>query len=1411
MRTLLLADGRPAGTTVNRYFTAPVQIGNHEEICLFFVTRLGKENPVILGLPWLQRHNPSIDWSQMSVKFTSEYCQTNCCPPWLDPRAPCVPFPTKSFHDLPIPGEPRLRKVTYHAPSVEEVDDEDLPKPPPKTPPECAQTRKARAKEHRANSIKAYNERCAQEDKAAAERPGRTRYAPAPVIAGQRRWRAKPEGPYRLFRTPPCTNLTPSPAQPSMEDIKVVKALNFAKFCQQDGVQAMLTSWDEIYSDEAEEKTRSPLPEEITGQICRDVALGRGEKIRALRLFPKDWHDVIEECYDPLRISKVTDTDIEKFMKGKPAITKEELEKKLPPWLHDMIEGWSVEESDKLPPRRPWDHKIDLEPGKTPPYSKPRPVSPGELRVIRKWLDDNLSKGFIRESRAKCAAPLLLAAKPGGGVRICQDYRGLNNVTIKNRYPLPLVRETLDAICRAKVYTKLDIIAAFNKLRIAEGDEWKTAFICRYGLFESVVMPFGLCNAPSSFQHYINHALGNLLDRTCTAYLDDVLIFSEDKKEHRKHVREVVQRLIDAGLQIDINKCEFETTRTKYLGLIVTPGGLEMDPEKIKTIQDWEAPTRLKDLQKFLGFANFYRRFIQDFSAICRPLNDLTKKEEAWRWGEEQQNAFQRLKDAFSSAPVLAMFDYAKKTILETDASDWASGGVLSQYDDKGILRPVAYFSAKHSATECNYEIYDKELLAIIKCLEEWRPELQGTRDAFEILTDHKNLEYFTTTKALNQRQVRWSEFLASFNFKITYRPGSKAVRPDALSRKAEDRPLKTDPDDDRIKNRQRVLLPPDRFDQDALTDLLREAANDEDLAAAAAELILPGDDKPIDDLIDQAYQRSDLAQTMLQTIKDSEARCWPKAIRGELRIALADCVAVSGRVYYRGKLFVPPDDELKSQILYRNHSSGPAGHPGKHKTTEIVMRQYWWPKITRDVQAYVKACDLCVRIKASRSAPAGFLQPLPLPFQAWSDISVDYITPLPPCDRSGRIYNHVAVVVCRLTKMRHFIATETLSAEELADAFVSRIYSLHGCPETIISDRGSNFISEFWRQLSSRLGIILNPSSAYHPETDGQTERLNAVLEQYLRAYMNFAQDDWVDWLPLAEFASNNVTSETTGYTPFFANYGFNPRFGFEPRPPCSPDKTAQQKKEFMKAHSIADRFERIMTQLRALAAESVARYEENANDNRTDAPVYQVGQRVWLSTKNMKTNRPMKKGDDKWAGPFEVTAVYRRALALDLPNDMKIFPVFHNNLVRPYNESPGLKGQERINEAESRKLQGRILEREDGEEEPVEKWKFDDLLDSRRDGRNLEYLIKWSHHGPTWQPASDLKGQDQAIFEFHDENPDKPGPPSWAKRPKQQNPDHRKGRIAGPAGQVTEIRRSARLALKKVCFSKFRTLVWF
>jgi hypothetical protein len=344
-----------------------------------------------------------------------------------------------------------------------------------------------------------------------------------------------------------------------------------------------------------------------------------------------------------------------------------------------------------------------------------------------------------------------------------------------------------------KYFTKIDIISAFNNIRIKEGQEYLTAFRTRFGLYESLVMPFGLTGAPATFQRFINDTLREHLDVFCTAYLDDILIYSRTREEHLSHVRKVLTALRRAGLFAKIQKCEFFKDETTFLGVIVGRHGIRMDPKKVQTIRDWKTPTCLTDVQAFIGFGNFYRRFVRDFSKIIAPMVNLTRKDVKFQWDLRCEESFNRLKEAFTSAPVLAPFDWEKEIILETDASDYVSAGVLSQYGDDGILRPVAFFSKKHSTTECNYEIYDKELLAIVRCFEEWRPELEGTSSPIKVITDHRNLEYFTTTKLLNRRQARWSEFLSRFNFTITYRPGKQGTKPDALTRRSEDLPKEGD------------------------------------------------------------------------------------------------------------------------------------------------------------------------------------------------------------------------------------------------------------------------------------------------------------------------------------------------------------------------------------------------------------------------------------------------------------------------------------------------------------------------------------------------------------------------------------------------------------------------------------------
>lgn len=470
----------------------------------------------------------------------------------------------------------------------------------------------------------------------------------------------------------------------------------------------------------------------------------------------------------------------------------------VPEQYHGYLDVFSKFESDKLPPYRPCDHKITLNEGAKPEellgYSGLRKMSLEEMEICRQYITENLAKGFIEASEAPWAAPVLFAPKANGGLRFCVDFRKLNSVTRKYRHPLPLIEETLARISKAKIFTKLDIRQAFHRGRMAPGSEELTAFRTRYGTFQYNVLPFGLTNGPATFQRWMNDTLMDYLDNFCSAYLDDIVIFSDSAEEHEEHVKKVLQRLREAGLQADTDKCEFHVQKTKFLGFIISTDGVAVDPAKTAVVRDWTPPTTVKGVQSFLGFCNFYRKFVRDYERIARPLTSLTRQGlPEFQWTEECQEAFDTLKRRLLDAPVLVHFDYDRDTRVETDASDGVVAGVLSQRSDETTdeWHPVAFYSETLQGSELNYSIHDKELLAVIRALKHWRAELIGLqRRQFTVLTDHGSLEYFSQKRHLNLRQANWAELLAEYHCVLTYRPGTQNAAADALSRKTEE--LKT-------------------------------------------------------------------------------------------------------------------------------------------------------------------------------------------------------------------------------------------------------------------------------------------------------------------------------------------------------------------------------------------------------------------------------------------------------------------------------------------------------------------------------------------------------------------------------------------------------------------------------------------
>lgn len=1052
---------------------------------------------------------------------------------------------------------------------------------------------------------------------------------------------------------------------------------------------------------------------------------------------------------DNVNVMAVSIEDIQEALREKPKVDPTE---KLPKIYHEFLSVFSKDEADKLPPHRPSDHRIILKPGSEAPWGPLYSMSREELLVLNKYIKENLEKGFIKPSSSPASSPVLFVKKPGGGLRFCVDYRALNEITIKNRYPIPRIHETLTLLGKAKLFTKLDVISAFHRMRIAKGDEYLTAFRTRFGLYEYQVMPFGLANAPSSFQNYINDTLKGYLDDFCTAYIDDILIFSQNCEEHQIHVKKVLSRLQKAGLQIDIKKCEFHVKSVKFLGLVITTEGIKMDPTKLQAIYNWPKPNNAKEISRFIGFINFYRRFIKNFGSIVMPLTDLMKKDIDFYWGADQDLAFSRIKKKFEEDVCLQHFDWDRPARLETDASDRGTGGVLLQPDDTGNWRPVAFFSRKMSPAEANYEIYDKELLAIVQAFEEWRPELEGSPDSIEVLTDHKALEYFMKSRLLSRRQARWSEFLSRFNFKICYRPGTHNVSADTLSRPT------GDPDPSLKGFLEQRLLKPHNLSSGMYPETLLANSleiNPQDQTSSVIELsdtrevkTHTKDPQSFIDRIRKSTTSDDSLTAVIEALDDSSA---PR-IR---QFTLSECKWNDGILYYRDRIVVPQGDDknLTTEIIKSHHDPPAAGHQGSASTFSALARTFFWHGMLQQVKRYVRNCHTCSRIKSSREGQQGLLRPLPIATTRWRHIALDFIVELPISeDWSGKTYKSVLVVVDRLTKQVHILPCDDLTARNTAYLFYKEIFRLHGLPDTIISDRGSQFTSEFWKWLCKLLQIDHRLSTAFHPQTDGQTERMNARIEQYLRAYINYAQSDWIRFLPSAEFALNNSDSFATGLSPFFAVYGQHPRSGSELSAPLDmPSAPASVYFERLDAEDLAHNFQKIDKYLIENIELHAAEYETQANKSRTAARNFKPGDKVWLNLKNVKSLRPSRKLDYKNGGPFKIKkAVGNYAFELELPKSLKIHPVFHVSLLFPATCDP-LPGQ-RSSISPPFKV-----------ESEYSNYEVERIIGSRWENGELNYLVRWKGYGPEndWLiPASKVKGLENLVHEFHSLNPSEPYP---------------------------------------------------
>ena len=884
-------------------------------------------------------------------------------------------------------------------------------------------------------------------------------------------------------------------------------------------------------------------------------------------------------------------------------------------------------------------HHIDTQ-GANPVKQQPRRLPFYRREEVRQMIADMLGKEVIEPATGPWSSPVILVQKKDGSTRFCIDFRQLNALTKKDAHPLPRIDDTLDMLSGSHWFSTIDLASGYWQVEVAREDQEKTAFSTPFGLFQFRTMPFGLCNAPSTFQRLMERVLSGLHWSTCLVYIDDIIVFSRTVQEHFLDLAGVFQRLKEAGLKVKPKKCHLFRTKVKYLGYVVSSGGVQTDPEKVKCVLDWPVPSTQKELRQFLGLASYYRRFVHNFAQLSAPLNRLLDKSRPWLWTEQCGRAFEALKTKLTSAPLLVYPNFEEEFIVDCDASDDGLGAVLSQ-NFQGTEHVVCYASRTLTKAERKYCATRKEMLALVWGMGQFRPYLYGRH--FTARTDHGALQWLCSFKEPEGQVARWLEYLAEYNFTVEHRPGKKHGNADPLSRhpchQCGGQPVEVN------------IIASNQVDaggwalQWTKQDVVRFQCDDPDIGQMVK------------------WMQHDFPKTCPHTASSTLKSLWSQ----KLHLVLLDGVLyrswkdASGNGQNSCLQLVLPK-VLVPSILSELHDAPTGGHLGVSKVLDKAHQRFYWVGQRHDIEEWCRSCTVCGAQKSPmkhRRAPMEVDTQTSKPMQR---VAMDILGPLP---LTPRLNKYILVIGDYFTKWTEAFPMPDMETGTVARLFVNEFVVRYGAPACLHTDQGRNFESNLVKEICRLLGIVKTRTTPYHPQSDGMIERFNRTLLSMLKMASIDDAQDWDLKLPCLMMAYRTSVHETTKATPFSLMFGREVQLPIDVMFGKPPGMSTASTLEYAKVleQRLAEAYDLVRHNLGVEQHRHKQLY-----DRKVEGKPYKEGEMVWLYCPAVPRGLS-KKLHACWKGPYTITKVYDNGvyqIKWNLPPHKQ--QVVHFDRLKPY-----------------------------------------------------------------------------------------------------------------------------------------------